>query len=87
MAPSAILELIDGPTDIRFAMTARTLVKERDRDQEPTDITAKNIAKVTRFRPGGAGALEEMVEKVRRMTLIKTRNNAESSERRWGGGV
>ncbi|MCJ1351330.1 MAG: hypothetical protein MMC33_001314 [Icmadophila ericetorum] len=28
-APSAILELVDGPRDMRFAMTAKTLVRER----------------------------------------------------------
>lgn len=28
-APSAILELVDGPRDMRFAMTARTIVRER----------------------------------------------------------
>nr|UPX44723.1 mitochondrial 54S ribosomal protein L8 [Penicillium fuscum] len=28
-APSAILELVDGPRDMRFAMTAKTLARER----------------------------------------------------------
>ena len=36
-APSAVLELVDGPRDMRFAMTARTLARlralERDKDE------------------------------------------------------
>ncbi|KAI9811610.1 MAG: hypothetical protein M1827_005359 [Pycnora praestabilis] len=58
-APSAILELIDGPKDIRFAMTARTLAFQRAEEKEVNEITAKNIKKVTRYREGGEDALEK----------------------------
>lgn len=35
-APSAILQLVDGPKDMRFAMTARTIVRERAlADEQP----------------------------------------------------
>lgn len=61
-APSAILELVDGPRDIRFAMTAKTLVRERaTEDGIVRPLTAKNIKKVTQFRPGGEEDLERTV--------------------------
>ena len=63
-APSAILELVDGPRDMRFAMTAKTLVRERATEAGVRDLTAKNILKVTRFRPGGEEALEETVRRL-----------------------
>ncbi|TVY86032.1 54S ribosomal protein L8, mitochondrial, partial [Lachnellula willkommii] len=54
MAPSAILELVDGEKDIRFQMTALTLAKERrEGREEPRMMTARNIEKVTRFRRDG----------------------------------
>ncbi|TVY81789.1 54S ribosomal protein L8 [Lachnellula suecica] len=88
MAPSAILELVDGPKDMRFAMTARTVQRERTEGREPTEMTARNIDKVTRYRKGGAGALEEAINKLGNLELKdiqKERNNAGSEERRWGG--
>ena len=78
-APSAILELVDGPRDMRFAMTAKTLVRERAAASSPSDsplggeasdggglraITLKNVQKVTRFRPGGEEELEKVVKKL-----------------------
>ncbi|MCJ1234691.1 hypothetical protein MMC14_002654 [Varicellaria rhodocarpa] len=60
-APSAILELVDGPRDMRFAMTAKTLVKERARDDGIRELTARNVAKVTRYREGGLDELEKTV--------------------------
>lgn len=35
-APSAILELVDGPRDMRFALTAKTIVRERALDEPPS---------------------------------------------------
>lgn len=86
MAPSAILELVDGPKDIRFAMTARTIAKEQAEGKEPTEFTAKNIQKVTRFRKGGQGALKRAVNYLRDLK-VGERNNAASKEKRWGGTV
>ena len=63
-APSAILELVDGPRDMRFGLTAQTVARDRALGRGPTDWTQKNIAKVTTFREGGMGALEEMVKKL-----------------------
>jgi hypothetical protein len=62
-APSAILELVDGPKDMRFAMTARTVSRLRREGKPINDMTAGNIAKVTRFRPDGDKHLEDMVAK------------------------
>lgn len=63
-APSAILELVDGPRDMRFAMTAKTLMRERASAEGIREITAKNIKKVTRFREGGVEALEREVRRL-----------------------
>lgn len=70
-ADTAILELVDGPRDMRFAMTARTLVRERaltKANEEETagirDITARNILKVTRFRPDGERVLEQEIRRL-----------------------
>jgi hypothetical protein len=68
-APSAILELVDGPKDMRLALTARTIAfgqsqaEEENREFEITDMTAHNIMKVTRFRKNGDEDLHEMVKK------------------------
>lgn len=67
-APSAILELVDGPKDMRFAMTARTLAQLRVEGKEVNDMTAGNIAKVTRYRENGEHDLEEMVRKFRNLS-------------------
>ena len=81
-APSAILELVDGPRDMRFAMTAKTIVKERTSEGGIRELTAKNIAKVTRFRVGGQEELEKAVKALefkerdderREMGLLKRR--------------
>jgi hypothetical protein len=63
-AESAILELVDGPRDMRFAMTAKTLAntpKEKQFDR----MTAENVRKVTRFRENGVETLQAMVERMR----------------------
>ncbi|KAB8670367.1 hypothetical protein FH972_026280 [Carpinus fangiana] len=49
-APSAILELVDGPKDIRFNLTAQTIARDQELGRRPTDLTRSNIAKVTKFR-------------------------------------
>jgi len=72
-APSAILELVDGPKDMRMAITARTIAHLRSKAQEKNmelqinDMTAHNILKVTRFRQHGQEDLETMVQKFERL--------------------
>lgn len=60
-APSAILELVDGPKDMRFALTAKTIARLDERGHEINDMTAANIRKVTRYRPNAENELEEMI--------------------------
>ncbi|KAL8711377.1 MAG: hypothetical protein Q9220_004274 [cf. Caloplaca sp. 1 TL-2023] len=49
-AASAILELVDGPRDMRFHMTAKTLVRERASEEGVREITAKNVTKKVKWR-------------------------------------
>ncbi|TID15576.1 50S ribosomal protein L17 [Venturia nashicola] len=62
-AASAILELVDGPKDIRWAMTARTIAAERREGKPTREITQKNIDKVTRYRKHGMEELEQLASK------------------------
>ncbi|KAF2262306.1 ribosomal protein L17 [Lojkania enalia] len=63
-AESAILELVDGPRDMRFAMTAKSLAR-LPRDRQMNEITAKNVKKVTQFRKDGVKELREMITKMK----------------------
>lgn len=81
-APSAILELVDGPRDMRFAMTARTIAKARGNGQDINDMTAANIAKVTRFRQNADTDLEEMVERFGRLEAEGDEGDTEVKKKR-----
>ncbi|KFY81668.1 hypothetical protein V500_11205 [Pseudogymnoascus sp. VKM F-4518 (FW-2643)] len=85
-APSAILELVDGPRDMRFAMTARTLARVQEAGQEVNDMTAKNIMKVTRYRPDADGDLQRMVADLRDLE-IEDPKREKGLEKRWGGKI
>lgn len=61
-APSAILELVDGPMDMRFAMTAAAVARDRELGRAHSELTRRNVAKVTRFRKGGREEFDRMVE-------------------------
>jgi hypothetical protein len=63
-ARSAILELVDGPKDMRYNLTARTMAKDIREGSSHTDYTQLNIAKVTRFRKDGMEELEKLAEKL-----------------------
>ena len=69
---SAILELVDGPRDTRFMMTAKAVARDRQNRRSPTLITQKNVNKVTRYR--GTGPFELMVQ---RFTKRWASNNPE----------
>jgi DNA-directed RNA polymerase alpha subunit len=49
---------------MRFAMTARTVARFRGEGQDLNEMTQRNVEKVTKYRPNGEKALEEMVEKL-----------------------
>ena len=85
-APSAILELVDGPKDMRFAMTARTLARKRAEDEEMDEMTQRNVEKTTTYRKDGMQELEKMVEKLKGMK-VGERDNSKNTEKRWGGVV
>jgi large subunit ribosomal protein L17 len=62
-APSAILEMVDGPRDMRFMLTARTLAYRRKNNLPMNEITAENVRKVTQFRENGVEELRSLVAK------------------------
>lgn len=72
---SAVLELVDGPKDSRFMMTAKALARDRTLGQKSTPLTLQNAQKVTRFRQRGDEALEAMVQ---RFMALQTRDAAEA---------
>lgn len=63
-AESAILELVDGPKDMRFALTAKTLAR-RPAKLGLSPALTRHIKKVTQHREGGVESLREMVERLR----------------------
>jgi ribosomal protein L17 len=66
---SAILELVDGPRDMRFAMTAAAVARDRELGKEHNELTVRNLNKVTRFRKHGKEDFESLVERVQNMNL------------------
>lgn len=62
-AESAILELVDGPKDLHFAMTAKTLARLPPRRLSPRQAT--HVKKATQFRKGGVETLQAMVKRMR----------------------
>ena len=76
-APSAILELVDGPKDMRFAMTARTLARIEEEGKAVNDVTAKNVMKVTRFRKEGEEELRRVVDELRDLKVSEKRGKGE----------
>jgi hypothetical protein len=63
-APLAILELVDGKKDLRFAMTAATVARDRHNGLQSNELTLKNREKVTKFREGGEQEFDRMVDKI-----------------------
>ncbi|KAI1806805.1 ribosomal protein L17 [Daldinia bambusicola] len=66
---SAILELVDGPKDLRFAMTAAAVARDQRLGRAHNPLTLLNRQKVTRFRPDGQAAFDDMVKKVGALRL------------------
>lgn len=84
-APSAILELVDGPRDMRFAMTAKALVKQREDGVGMNEITAVNVRKVTRFREGGEDELEAEVLRLEREQRRVQKEEQDEGGTEWVG--
>jgi hypothetical protein len=79
-APSAILEFVDGPRDMRFALTARTLAYRMRRDLPMNDVTRLNVRKVTRYRPDGVEELRLLVREFAEMEEARERDGGEPAE-------
>jgi ribosomal protein L17 len=63
-APSAILEFVDGPRDMKFLLTARTLAYRMRNNLPMNELTALNIKKVTQGRENGIEELRGLVAKM-----------------------
>ena len=68
-AQAAILELVDGPKDMRFKMTAAAIARDRELGQKHTELTTRNLAKVTRYRKNGNQVLESLVSRISALDL------------------
>ncbi|KAI1751703.1 ribosomal protein L17 [Xylaria castorea] len=72
---SAILEFVDGPKDMRFAMTAAAVARDRALGRTSNELTAKNRSKVVRYRgANGEQVFDDMVERLGKLNLagVKT---------------
>ncbi|KAF1809947.1 ribosomal protein L17 [Eremomyces bilateralis CBS 781.70] len=65
-APSAILELVDGPKDMRFHLAAKSITYARLHDRPISEGTAKYIEKVCALREGGKAELDALARKLER---------------------
>ncbi|KAI0879131.1 ribosomal protein L17 [Hypoxylon argillaceum] len=66
---SAILEFVDGPKDMRFAMTAAAVARDRALGRASNELTLKNRAKVVRYRSDGPKAFDFMVRRIAKLNL------------------
>ena len=85
-APSAILELVDGPKDIRFALTARALARRRSKGLETTlnEVAATNVRKVTQFRKDGIEVLEKAISKIQLADKEREEGNEGQGQEKGG---
>lgn len=81
-APSAILELVDGPKDMRFALTAQTVARDKALQRDHTFYTNKNIKKVTQFRTDGAKELDKMVQRFQSWEISGTQGTRKVEQKR-----
>ena len=79
-APSAILELVDGPKDMRFALTAKTIVRERARDDPTTTSSSsssssrpppKEAQQQQQQQLGGVGLRDFTAKAIRKVTRFR----------------
>ncbi|TRX95208.1 hypothetical protein FHL15_003900 [Xylaria flabelliformis] len=67
---SAILEFVDGPKDMRFAMTAATVARDRALGRRHNELTVKNRTKVLRYRgANGEKVFDDMVQRLGQLNL------------------
>ena len=81
-ARSAMLTLVDGPKDIRFAMTAKEILRHRREGKEMwNEATAMHVRKVTRYRENGEELLEEEIARLEKAEEQVKRQEKEEYER------
>lgn len=90
-APSALLELVDGPRDMRFALTAQTVARDKALKRPHNDVTKMNVRKTLRYR--GEEGQAEMEGLVRRFKALEglgwdaaARGEVVLGDGRGGGG-
>ncbi|KAI0017682.1 50S ribosomal protein L17 [Xylariomycetidae sp. FL0641] len=94
---SAVLQLVDGPRDVRFAMTAAAVARDRRLQRPSTPLTLLNRKKTIKFRRRGAEAFDQMVQAMAGLNLSGRnrgdtiterlrRGDASGGPRRSGGG-
>ncbi|KAI1425744.1 ribosomal protein L17 [Xylaria sp. FL1777] len=66
---SAILELVDGPKDLRFAMTAAAVARDRALGRRSNELTLKNRKKVLRYRSDGEEDFNALVKEIGELDL------------------
>lgn len=79
-APSAILEFVDGPRDMRFMITAKAVAEAQKNDRPLHSMTIQNMNKVTRYRQDGQAAFQSMVERFKGMGIKSTKSKASVAE-------
>ena len=77
-APTAVLELVDGPRDMRFAMTAKTVARERELEGGLRDVTLFNVKKVTRYR--GDDGEKQLMQLADRMAVVESKSSTAAAE-------
>lgn len=93
-APSAILELVDGKKDVRFAMTAAVVARDEmmyKNKEQINPITCLNVKKVTKYRQNGEEEFRRLVDKIKYMEgpAFRARGRqmaAERGEKLWHVG-
>ncbi|KAI0412248.1 ribosomal protein L17 [Xylaria grammica] len=79
---SAILEFVDGPKDLRFAMTAAAVARDRALGRESNELTLKNRFKVLRYRDNGEKTFNDMVETIGKLDLAGVKEGGRNKNAR-----
>ena len=58
---------------MRFKFTAAAVARDRKLRQPHTDLTQRNIEKVTKFRKEGKDVFETMVQRISKLSLDKSK--------------
>ncbi|KAI0100137.1 ribosomal protein L17 [Nemania sp. FL0031] len=74
---SAILEFVDGPKDMRFAMTAAAVARDRALGRPSNELTLMNRSKVLRYRgTNGDRVFNDMVRRIGKLDLAGVKRGA-----------